>query len=165
MTAVYSSIFCKMSQFSYFLFHITVILKMIHFFTARQINVLNSFMKYFSGARAYETVNKCLVFAICYLGIKKLSLKNIFALQRNRWCWKSAIRMFLKKIHCQITLYLFAGFKTIFLCSVYTLWFMKYVFTAKIWFVKTSTRIVKYESGVVKSDPAEPPNTEYTFLL
>ena len=42
---------------------------------------------------------------------------------------------------------------------------MKYDFTAKIWFVKTSTRIVKYETQVVKSDPAEPPNTGYTFLL
>ena len=28
------------------------------------------------------------------------------------------------------------------------------VFSAKIWFVKTSTRIVKYESRVVKSNPA-----------
>ena len=27
------------------------------------------------------------------------------------------------------------------------------MFSAKIWFVKTSTRIVKYESQVVKSNP------------
>ena len=78
-TVVYSSIFCKMSQFSYFLFHITVIPKMIHFIFSPQDKSM-CFTKYFSGARAYETVNKCLVFAICYLGIEKLSLKNIFAL-------------------------------------------------------------------------------------
>ena len=30
---------------------------------------------------------------------------------------------------------------------------MKYVFFAKIWFVKTSTRIVKYDSRVVKLNP------------
>ena len=29
----------------------------------------------------------------------------------------------------------------------------KYVFSAKIWFVKTLTRIVKYESQVIKSNP------------
>ena len=32
---------------------------------------------------------------------------------------------------------------------------MKYVFFAKIWFVKTSTRIEKYESRVVKSNPTD----------
>ena len=31
---------------------------------------------------------------------------------------------------------------------------MKYVFSAKIWFVKTSTRVVKYELEVIKSNPA-----------
>ena len=30
---------------------------------------------------------------------------------------------------------------------------VKYVFSAKIWFVKTSTRIVKHESRVVRSTP------------
>ena len=40
-----------------------------------------------------------------------------------------------------------------FLCSVHDLLFVKYVFTAKIWFMKTSTGIMKYESGVVKSNP------------
>ena len=30
---------------------------------------------------------------------------------------------------------------------------MKYVFSAKIWFMKTSSRIMKYESQVVKSNP------------
>ena len=30
---------------------------------------------------------------------------------------------------------------------------MKYMFSAKIWFMKTSTRIVKHESQVIKSNP------------
>ena len=30
---------------------------------------------------------------------------------------------------------------------------MKYTFSTKIWFVKTSTRIVKYKSQAVKSNP------------
>ena len=46
-----------------------------------QIHVLHNFTKYISGTRVYETVNNCLVFAICYLWVrKKLSLQK----QRNR---------------------------------------------------------------------------------
>ena len=36
------------------------------------------------------------------------------------------------------------------LCSLYMIRGMSF---AKIWFVKTSTRIIKYESRVVKSNP------------
>ena len=39
--------------------------------------------------------------------------------------------------------YLFVGFKIITFCSIDSIRFMKYVFSAKIWFVKASTRIVK----------------------
>ena len=49
--------------------------------------------------------------------------------------------------------YLFAGLKPIILCFVHSIGFAKYVFSAEIWFVKTSTRIVKYGSWVVKSNP------------
>ena len=72
-----------------------------------------------------------------------------------KWCWKSAVRMLLKSRRWRVTWYLFAGFKTIILCSVHSIWFVKYVFSAKIWFVKTLTRIVKYESRVVKSNPTK----------
>ena len=41
--------------------------------------------------------------------------------------------------------YFFEGFKTIIFYSVHSIRFVKYVFSVKIWFVKTSTRIVKYE--------------------
>ena len=43
--------------------------------------------------------------------------------------------------------------KTVIVCSVHSMGFVKFVFSTKIWFVKTSTRIVKYESRVVKSNP------------
>ena len=43
--------------------------------------------------------------------------------------------------------------KTIILYSVQYIWFVKYVFLAKIWFEETSTRIVKYKSWVDKLNP------------
>ena len=61
--------------------------------------------------------------------------------------------MFLKLRYCGIIWYLFAGINTIILCSPHSLWLKEYVFSAKIWFVKTLSRIVKHESGVVKSNP------------
>ena len=64
------------------------------------------------------------------------------------WCQKLSIRMFLKLWQYRIIWYLFTGFKIIILCSVHSLWFVRYVFSAKIWFVKTWTRIVKCESRV-----------------
>ena len=39
------------------------------------------------------------------------------------------------------------------MCSLHSIWFMKYEFSAEIWFVKTSNRIMKYESQVVKVNP------------
>ena len=54
---------------------------------------------------------------------------------------------------CWTILVLFVDFIAIILCSIYCIWFVKYVLSAKKWFVKTSTRILKYESRVVKSNP------------
>ena len=39
------------------------------------------------------------------------------------------------------------------LCSDHSIWFVKYVFHDKIWFIKTSARMLKFESQVVKSNP------------
>ena len=89
---------------------------------------------------------------VIYRSVKNY-VHKIFAQQRNRWCWKSAIRTLLE-ICCQTIWCLFAGFKNIFLWSAHSLWFMKFVFSAKIWFMKTSTWIVKYKSRVIKSNPA-----------
>ena len=62
-------------------------------------------------------------------------------------------KMLLELWHYRIIWYLFEGFKTVIVCSVHSVRFMKFVFCAKIWFVKTSTRIVKYESHVATSNP------------
>ena len=67
------------------------------------------------------------------------------------WCQKLLIRMFSKLWQYQIIWYLFAGFRIITLCSVHCVWFMKYLFSAKI-FMKTSTRIMKFKSWVNKSN-------------
>ena len=87
------------------------------------------------------------------------SIKDVyktFALYRIWWWRKLSIKMFSKLCHCRIILYLFAGFKIIILCSVHPKWFMKFVFSAKMWFMKTSTRIVNYESQVAKLNPGNP---------
>ena len=73
----------------------------------------------------------CLPFLICYFG----SLRNVyrtFAWKRNGWWCKLSIRI---------------------LCCLHSMQFVKCVFSAKIWLVKISTRIVKYKSRVVKSNP------------
>ena len=64
-----------------------------------------------------------------------------FAQKKIWWCWE--LLMFLKLWQCRIMCYLLVGFKTIILCSVLSIWFVKYAISAKIWFVKTTTRIVK----------------------
>ena len=84
----------------------------------------------------------CLIFSVCYL-------QNLYSIKKE---W-SLIGIFLKLWHYQISLYLFEGFQTIIMCSVHLMWIVKYVFSAKIWFAKMSTRIVKYESQVVKLNP------------
>ena len=54
---------------------------------------------------------------------------------------------------CWVTCYFFVGFKIIILSSGHSIWFVKYKFLAKTWFVKSSTRIVKYEWRVGRSNP------------
>ena len=43
----------------------------------------------------------------------------------------------------------------IILSSAHSIRFVKYVFLAKTWFVKTSAIIIKYEPRVVKSNPVK----------
>ena len=93
-------------------------------------------------------MDNCVLFSIYYFCIhKKNDVYKTFAWQRNGWCWKPQLKIFLKSWHCWIIWYLLAGFKV---CVLFT---MKYVFSVKIWFIKTTTRILKYKSQVVKSNP------------
>ena len=75
--------------------------------------------------------------------------------KRNGWCWKSSTRMFSTLWQCQIIWNIYVSFTTIILYSLRSIQFMKrFVFSKKIWFLKNSTRVVKYESWVVKLNPA-----------
>ena len=95
------------------------------------------------------------------LQFTKTMFEKLLLNKEMEWCRKPSIRMFSKLSQYGITWFLFAGYlvKDQILCSVYSIWFMKYVFFAKIWFVKTSIKIVKYESRVVKSNP------DFLFIL
>ena len=59
------------------------------------------------------------------------------------------MRIFLKLSQCRIILYLPGAFQTIILCSVHSILFVKYVFSAKIWFMKTSTGYMKYKWRII----------------
>ena len=88
----------------------------------------------------------------CYLRVHKKLVYKTFLPWRNGWCWILLIRMFLNLWQCQIIWNLFAGSTTIILClfTVYGSWNM---FFTKIWFLKTSTKIVKHELWVAKTNP------------
>ena len=81
----------------------------------------------------------CPIFWICYFRLgKKWCLQNLHSKKE----WSSTI-IFSQLWQCQIIWYLFESFKTIILCSVCSMQFVKYVLPVKIWLVKTLTRIVK----------------------
>ena len=113
-----------------------------------KVHVLHDSAKYFSGTRVNEIVKivSSLQFVI-YRPVKNCC-------STEKWMLLEIVDKFLNLCYCQIIWYLIVGFKTIILCSVHSLWFVKYMFSAKIWFMKTSTRIVKYKSQVIKSNPA-----------
>ena len=82
----------------------------------------------------------CLVVAICYFQLFKNDVWKLLLGKEMEWCWKLLITKFSKLWHYQIIWYLFADCKTVNLCSVHSIWFMK--FFAEIWLVKNSTRII-----------------------
>ena len=87
---------------------------------------------------------------INYLPIYCVKLPNFYSIKKWMRYWKLSRIILLKLWHYQITWHLFAAFKTIIFCSLHSMWFMKYRFSAEIWFVKTSTRVVRFESRVIK---------------
>ena len=118
-------------------------------------HVSHNFTKYFSAAQVIQIVNTD-------LNGESSCLSNLSEVDE---AGNHRIRMFLKLWHCQIVWYLFAGFKTIILCSVPSIWFVIYVFSGKICYMKTSTRVVKYESRVVKSNPGSKSWTHFLSRL
>ena len=89
----------------------------------------------------------CLIFAISYVRLCKKCL-HYFCLTK-KWMMMEI----MDKSDCRIIWYLLAGLKPIILCFVHSVWFVKYLFSAEIWFVKMPTRTVKYKSWVVKLNP------------
>ena len=91
----------------------------------------------------------CLVFSMCYFRLCKNDVYKLLLDEEMDYGGNRREKMFLKLRQCRIIWYLFAGFKPIILCSVHSIKFLIYVLTAKIWFVETSTLIMKYETRVV----------------
>ena len=112
--------------------------------------LLHNFMKFFSGPWANQIVN---IWIVDHPTIFHFELHKTFMPLKNGWCWTLSIRMLLKLWHFQVIWHLFAGFKTVILCSAHSIWFTKCVLFGKVWFVETSTRIMKYEPQVVKLNP------------
>ena len=99
----------------------------------------------------------CLVFAICYFRTpEKWCLQNFCS--RKKW-------MMLAIVDGNVFKVLTLSNNLVIICVLLTLhdlWKMC-VFSAKIWFVKTLTRIVKYESQVIKSNPVGEYSTYGTY--
>ena len=125
--------------------------------------VLHNFKKWFSKTTVNQIVNdNWLVFWVCYFGsTKKWCLQNLCLIKK--WMIVDIVdKNVFEIISLSNNLALTCRFTTIILCSVHSIWFLKYIFSAKIWFVKTSTRIVIYESRVVKSNPVL---MDFMFLM
>ena len=95
----------------------------------------------------------CLVFSICYFWLHKIWCLQKFCLIK-KWV---VLEIFDKSVSKIMTLpnnlVLICRFQAIILHSVHSIWFVKYKFSAKLWFMKTSTRILKFESWVIKLIP------------
>ena len=93
----------------------------------------------------------CLVVAISCFRLQKVPyLQNFYSVKK--WILLEIVDKNVLKLMTLPNNLLFVGFKTLTLCSVHSAWFVKYVFSANIWFVKTSNTISKYQSRVVKSN-------------
>ena len=94
----------------------------------------------------------CLIFSVCYFWLRKKSCyQNVCSIKK--WMMLEIINKNVSEIMTMPNNLILAWrFKTIILCFFHSVRLMKYVFYAKIWFMKTSTRIVKSESQVVKSN-------------
>ena len=69
-----------------------------------------------------------------------------FARQTNGWCCKSSRRASLKLWHYQLIWFLVAGLKTIILCSVHSVWFLKHAFTYGPWKFQLESWNMNHES-------------------
>ena len=87
--------------------------------------------KCFSGTTVNPIVHvskvNCLVFSICYFG----SVKNVYKTWQGNGRWWNVDKNVFKSCQCRIIWYLLPGFKTINVCSVHSIRFVKYVSFAR----------------------------------
>ena len=95
-------------------------------------------MKYFSGARVNQVVH------VWFLQFAKMMFEK-----EMEWCQKSSIRMFSILWQYRIIWYLFAGFKTITLCSVHSIydsWNMFFLLKYDLWKLQLESWNTNHES-------------------
>ena len=84
---------------------------------------------------------------------KKWCLQNFCSIKK--WMMLIIVDKSIFKIITWLNnLVLITGFNTRIFCCVHFIWFMNYIFSTKMWFVKTLSWIVKFKSQVVKWNPA-----------
>ena len=76
-----------------------------------------------------------------------------FLLNKKKWMMLEIANKNVFKIMAMPKIW----YLNIILCFVHSIWFVKYVFSTNIWFIKTWTKIIKYISRVVKLNPASIP--------
>ena len=91
------------------------------------------------------------LFNVIFSSVKKMIFCSI---KRNGWCWKSSTRMLSTLWQCQIIWNICKFYHHNLVFSLFYTIHEKICFLQKIWFLKNSTRVVKYESWVVKLNPA-----------
>ena len=144
--------------FEYFVSHITIISRNDVFLCYRTPQICLCCIIFSNALQETEYINSkclndCLVFSIRYFRVRKRwCLQNVCLIKE--WMMVEIVDKNVFEIMALSNNLLFiCKFKTIILYSVYSAWSVKCVFSAKKWFVITSTRIVKYELRVAKSNP------------
>ena len=91
-------------------------------------------MKYFSGPWANQIVNKNLNGeSSCF---SNLSFSASWKMMFTKFLLNKKIDDDFEFMTLLINLALIAGCKTVVLCSGHSIWFVKYVLSTKMWFVK-----------------------------
>ena len=127
---------------------VTYYIKLFRTGVGRHNGILISLVLLAAEAIVTIWIVNCLIFSICYFWLGENDVYKTFTQIENDH------RQEYFQIYdiAIIIWYLVESFGTITLCSVRSLRFADYMLSAKIWFAKTSTRIVKYESRIDKSN-------------
>ena len=95
------------------------------------------------------------LFAVCYLKVRKERCLQNFCSTEKWMMLDIVVKNILKIIAVSNNLVFICRFYNHNLVFIHYLWLVKYAFSTKKWFVKTSCRIMKYKSRVVKMNPGK----------